>query len=386
MYLNMLIFILMFGLIQGGLMISVLLARKKIEPFHIFLCGYIAVLLLQLLFKVMNKIWLMHHFIQPYSMSYYLPLLYGPLIYLFAKNYSGKSRALSLKDLLHFIPFTIYLVAFSFIDAAKFPSVFMRFLMHPVNRLIFQLISMGAYHFVVFSLLKKKNENGPALHHTRQIFLRRFSMISMFVTTTIAVTLYFLYTRFPHYQEVRWVFVLLTGFIYWLSFEALKKPELFRVILGNAKSVVNDYSIPYLKVHHATEKYAHSSLKEEESKRILSLLEKMMDEEKIYLDPSVNIDMIADKISCRKHHLSQVLNEKMKKSFNELMNEKRIREARELLSDPAFNHFKIASVAFDTGFKSLSSFNEIFKKREGVTPSQYRIVSQQENRSQISRV
>ena len=57
-----------------------------------------------------------------------------------------------------------------------------------------------------------------------------------------------------------------------------------------------------------------------------------------------------------------------------------------MLANPSFNHFKISSVAFDTGFKSLSSFNEIFKKREGITPSQFRATSQETNKSQVSRI
>lgn len=234
-------------------------------------------------------------------------------------------------------------------------------------------------------MLKKENANLIPAFHARKLFLRRFVIISLIVTSLISVTLYFLYTRFPAYQDLRWIFAVLTAFIYWLSYEALKKPELFRVILGNSRPAAADYSIPFLKVHHTKEKYAHSSLKEEEGQRILAMLCNLMDHEKVYLDSSVNIDRIADRISCRKHHLSQVLNDKMKKSFNELLNEKRIQEAKLILSDPAFNHFKIASVAFDTGFKSLSSFNDIFKKKEAITPSQFRIVSQ-ENRSQISRV
>ena len=393
MQLNVLIFVLLFGLIQGSLIIAVLLARKKVELFHIFLCAYITALLVQLVFKLVSKIWLMQNFTQPYSLSYYLPLLYGPLIFLFAKHYLNQRNGWSWKDLLHFIPFSLYLVAIAFAEPTKSPFIDSFFGGYAASRLFFQLVSLVVYHFAVLVIWRKEKESANNALHTRRIFLYRFAVVSFSVTSCIAVALYFLYTRFPHYQDIRWAFALLTVFIYWLSFEALKKPELFRVVLGNARSPVNakpasEYSIPsYLKVHHTKEKYAHSSLKEEESKRILAALDKMMDKEKIYLDAEVNIDKIADKISCRKHHLSQVLNEKLKKSFNDLLNEKRIEEAKTILSDSRFNHFKISSVAFDTGFKSLSSFNEIFKKRKGITPSQFRIVSQQDkNRSQVSRI
>jgi AraC-like DNA-binding protein len=34
--------------------------------------------------------------------------------------------------------------------------------------------------------------------------------------------------------------------------------------------------------------------------------------------------------------------------------------------------FTIAAIALDSGFNSVSSFNDLFKKRFGTTPSQYR--------------
>ena len=43
-----------------------------------------------------------------------------------------------------------------------------------------------------------------------------------------------------------------------------------------------------------------------------------------------------------------------------------------MLSDVENEKFKIASIAYDTGFSSLSSFNSAFKKFEGKTPSSIR--------------
>ena len=377
---TLLIFILLFGLLQGILMTVVLLARKKINHFHFYLCGYIIVLLFQLAFKIISKPWIMQHFRQPYLLSYYLPFLYGPFIFLFAKNYLRHSDARPWKSIFHFIPFLIC-ISMSAANELNLPAL-LYFVAHPVGRSILEMTSIVIYHAHVFFILKQEKENG----RLNLQFLRRFLFVSISTTTIISITLYFLYVLFPTHQDIRWIFASLTAFIYWLSFEALKKPELFHVILGNAKSSGNEYSIPVLKVHYAKEKYAHSSLKEEECKRILHLLEKVMDQEKLYLDPSTNIDSISTKISCRKHHLSQVLNDKMKKSFNDWLNEKRIQESKLMLANPSFNHFKISSVAFDTGFKSLSSFNEIFKKREGITPSQFRATSQEPNKSQVSRI
>ena len=43
-----------------------------------------------------------------------------------------------------------------------------------------------------------------------------------------------------------------------------------------------------------------------------------------------------------------------------------------MLSKPEYNHQKIAAIAFETGFNSLSSFNASFKKVTSMTPSEFR--------------
>jgi AraC-like DNA-binding protein len=56
-----------------------------------------------------------------------------------------------------------------------------------------------------------------------------------------------------------------------------------------------------------------------------------------------------------------------------------VEEAKQLLMLPGKENYKIASIAYDAGFNSLSTFNEIFRKRTGITPSQYRKELQQQS-------
>jgi AraC-like DNA-binding protein len=72
-----------------------------------------------------------------------------------------------------------------------------------------------------------------------------------------------------------------------------------------------------------------------------------------------------------RHHLTQLLNEKLEKNFYSFINEYRIGEAIDRLNDPALQ-VNILSLAFDCGFNSKSSFNNYFKKITGSTPTAYR--------------
>ncbi len=70
--------------------------------------------------------------------------------------------------------------------------------------------------------------------------------------------------------------------------------------------------------------------------------------------------------------LSQAINEKAKQNFPDFINSYRINEAKKILSSPDSANQKISSIAFDTGFNTLSAFNNAFKKFTSITPSEYR--------------
>ncbi len=50
----------------------------------------------------------------------------------------------------------------------------------------------------------------------------------------------------------------------------------------------------------------------------------------------------------------------------------RVEKVKKDLSDDQKGHLKLLSIALDAGFNSKSSFNVIFKKHTGMTPSEYR--------------
>src|SRR5690242_5582792 len=109
------IFLLLFGVIQGILFWLFLVKRKFYQGGYIFLLFYFAVLLLQIGLKVTNKLWLMQHWWMLYEISYYLPMLYGPIVFLFVRQSLLKHKFRPV-DILHFLPFLLlvmFLIAFA---------------------------------------------------------------------------------------------------------------------------------------------------------------------------------------------------------------------------------------------------------------------------------
>ena len=69
------------------------------------------------------------------------------------------------------------------------------------------------------------------------------------------------------------------------------------------------------------------------------------------------------------HYLSKKFNKTFSMSFIEYLNSYRLEKALEMLTETDMN---ITDIAFESGFQSIRSFNEIFKQRTGTTPIKYR--------------
>lgn len=119
-------------------------------------------------------------------------------------------------------------------------------------------------------------------------------------------------------------------------------------------------------------KYKNSALTFEEGNEIISNLSNLMTVEKLYLDPNLTLPKVASLIDVKPYKLSRVINEKLDMTFNEYVNSFRIEDIKSALKSPENKDLKIACIAFDYGFNSISVFNSAFKKVEKYTPSKFR--------------
>jgi AraC-like DNA-binding protein len=101
-------------------------------------------------------------------------------------------------------------------------------------------------------------------------------------------------------------------------------------------------------------------------------VEKYIEEKKPFLEPEYHLTDLASALKLKPYLLSEILNQGVGGSFFDIINRYRIDEAKRRLRDPAFDHMKILAIAMDCGFNSKSSFNDIFRKMNGITPSQFR--------------
>lgn len=90
-----------------------------------------------------------------------------------------------------------------------------------------------------------------------------------------------------------------------------------------------------------------------------------------YRDPDVKRSVLADELGVTPNRLSFVVNQVYGESFPELMNRCRIDYFTRRVVNHALDEQTILDLALESGFRSKSTFNRVFKEHVGVTPSQF---------------
>lgn len=118
----------------------------------------------------------------------------------------------------------------------------------------------------------------------------------------------------------------------------------------------------------------------EQQKLILDFDEEKADEynEKFgtvmkYIDTNymydITLDQLADVAGYSKYHFSRIFKQYNSMSYLQYINARRTRAAESLLLDP---NMPVTEVAMRSGFKSLTTFNRIFKEIKHCTPSDFK--------------
>lgn len=117
-------------------------------------------------------------------------------------------------------------------------------------------------------------------------------------------------------------------------------------------------------------KYYRSGLGDHSARYYLGKLNDLMTREQSYLESDLSLKSLADKINLSPHHLSQILNEKLQKTFYDYVNEQRVEYAKQLLVQEPQR--PITSIAVAAGYNNKNSFYNAFKRHAGTGPSEYR--------------
>ena len=180
-----------------------------------------------------------------------------------------------------------------------------------------------------------------------------------------------------------WVFVVVRSALSFIKIDAgyvIQIMDLFSIMIFLVfTTILVLKGLNQLKVFSGIEerlKYANSKLSDINVQEYVQQLTNYMKTQKPHLTPSLSIEELSEKLSIPSWHLSQVINEYFNQNFFNFINSYRVEEAKHRLKDPTSNSKTILEVVYEVGFNSKSTFNDVFKRTTGMTPSEFKKLNQ----------
>ncbi|HOP63729.1 MAG TPA: helix-turn-helix domain-containing protein [Spirochaetota bacterium] len=298
----------------------------------------------------------------------------GVFIYFYALFVTGLLEKFRKLHLVHFIPYAVVLAAFSvlLLNTPEFPDR-----SHNFKRIMSVIISTGlvvsisyiAYTIVLLGRYYKKIENYYSAPERASLnWLKRITSLSVLALTFWCLGFWFAHLRIIPRSHAGMVIniIIWTVIIFITAYYLINQPEVFR------KNIEMEQAVEDGEDSALSGKYARQSIDDRMQEQYFEKLSQYMDEHKPFLDENISIKDLAEEVDIPPHHLSIVINNRLNKNFYTFINEYRVREASAILDDPENAGASIIAVAFRSGFNSKSTFNSVFKKMTGYTPSEYR--------------
>jgi AraC-like DNA-binding protein len=366
--------IILLGTLQGFIICCLLFYSKKNRLGNRLLAKLIFLMSLASLNLYLNEVGFFNLNGLTSTLNALLPMVVvmpmGPLIYFYIQSSLDPEFKITKNHRLHFLPIIIDLVP-SFTVIIFFAGVYQK-VIRPYAKPwgIFidhyntyadvpRWMSITFYLWLsVRYLLTLKNKNHPG-NGQMAVFKWMQQFVYIFLVFQFIWLLYLVPYVIPQYTDFmldtfKWypVYIPLAILIYWLGI----KGYLISYQQGITKK---NSSIP-------------SSLSGTSIDETVSLLKKSMEDDKIYLDPNLNLNLLAIHIGIGQKTISAVLNQHLQKSFNEFINQYRVDAVKTKLQQPETVNLTIAGIASTCGFNSQATFQRTFKELTGMSPSEYR--------------
>lgn len=310
------------------------------------------------------------------------PMLEGPFMFVYILTMINKGSKFRMRYLWHGLPFLLFTIYFAFdfyhLNAADKLAYF---------KLLVEKGSVAVYLsevinsalgpvYVIWSLivLRRHSRNiENNFSYTEEIDLQwlRYVLIGLGFVWAVVIAANFL-NVFPN-QEMgsHMIFLAVTVAVFFLGYFGMKQQAIYLpapTVKPNESKVEKEIPAPVIKEEN---RYKHSGLKTKDAEAYLERLLQYMKDERPYLNGKLSLKDVAAYLDISVNHLSQVINEQLGKSFFDFVNEYRVAEVKRQLAEAKHEQFTLLAVAYDSGFNSKSSFNNIFKKMTGQTPSEY---------------
>ncbi len=293
-----------------------------------------------------------------------LIFVFGPLLYLYYRRLIFSDSVKYKLPYSNFIPavgmliyhFWTYQYSYEeFVILAKTGKLTIPFLIIETAGILFNFYCCYRCFQLIRIYQKEEKKNLSFSQNLVSFLITILATVALFLLLWIIsyVSYYFLgtYSPFISYNSI-WIAV--SVFIYVIGFYSLKQPDFFRMPIAKKKSNTGKKRIEGLAL-----------------KTLAESLEKLMVNEKIYLDHKLTLVELAKRLNTSTNNVSWLLNNNHKSTFYDYVNQYRVKEFIKKIQNGEHHNHTLFALSMDSGFSSKSTFNKAFKMFVNDTPSNY---------------
>jgi AraC-like DNA-binding protein len=291
-------------------------------------------------------------------------LLFNPAFYLYVDSLTNKNFRLRWIQLLHLVPFFAFEISAYIIKETISFNTFFRADTTLGFRITFGVVNILSW--VVYNIIAgirvvkhRKNLENEFSSIEKNVRIGWLIFVIVFYNAYCLGAYIIGITEVFHSTDILVTYIYnyaaMLFLVYALGFYGLGQKSIYLPVA--AEDIPVKYKSSVLSAHK----------KKEIKERILHYFEN----EKPYLNPDLNMDMLSSALSVPKHQLTEVLNTVIGKNFFKFVNSYRIEAVKKMLADGK-NKYSIEAIGYECGFSSKSSFFTVFKNFTGQTPTEYR--------------
>ncbi|WP_029283509.1 helix-turn-helix domain-containing protein [Pedobacter sp. R20-19] len=302
-----------------------------------------------------------------------MPLLHGPFFFWYTTLLTGKTIHKSHRY-FHFLPAALVYIALSrFFILSTAEKIFIYEnngvgYLGLLKIIHFAILPSGiAYIIMSLDLIGKHRKNISNL-------VSRLEKINLNWLRNLMIGMCMIWLSIMFGNDIS-TFTLVDLYILFIGYFGIKQVGLFS---NTAIPLpINDFDMKFLGVSETTPlitarvKYQKSTIGDEYLSEIHTQVTQLMRQEKLFKDPELGLNELAERLNIHPNALSQVINTIENKNFYDYINELRIEEFKRMLMRAENQKFTLLALAYEAGFNSKTSFNRNFKKKTGFSPTAY---------------
>ena len=305
-----------------------------------------------------------------YFLPIYYSLAFGPLIYLYTLSITQADFKFSKKQVWHFIPVLMQVLLYVFLQCKEYG--FRRWFWEAIHlpytyniEFIGSLLSLIIYLFFSLQLVKQYQQ----WINNQYSEVSKINLNWLKVVQGVLIIICCLWLIDTILRLV-WQYYPTSDFsATFMGFSIL-------VLAGGALLQTNLKKVGF---EGSTKRNHAAAITVAIDPLFLDKIKADMQENKYFLNPNLTLSVFAKKLGEPSRKISLHINQGFKKSFIDFVNEYRVQEFKKNIEDEKLTHLTLIGIAFESGFNSKSTFNRVFKKISGESPSAYQKRTQNRN-------